>query len=51
MFINANSIKINNIAMGQYILQARYEYNKLWAEDTGRNLARKNVWNFSGDIS
>ncbi len=38
MFINANSIKINNISMGQYLLQAKYEYNKLWGSDTGRNL-------------
>ena len=41
MFINKNSIKVNNISMGQYLLQAKYEYNKLWAEDTGRNLAGK----------
>lgn len=30
MFINANSITINNVSMGQYLLQAKYEYNKLW---------------------
>jgi hypothetical protein len=41
MFINKNSIKINNISMGDYILQAKYEYNKLWGSDTGRNLAGK----------
>ena len=39
MFINKDSIMINNISMGQYLLQAKYEYNKLWASDTGRNLA------------
>ena len=39
MFINKNSIKINNISMGQYLLSAKYEYNKLWGNDTGRNLA------------
>ena len=39
MFINKNSITINNINMGQYLLSAKYEYNKLWGEDTGRNLA------------
>ncbi len=38
MFINANSIKINNISMGQYLLSAKYEHNKLWGDDTGRNL-------------
>ena len=39
MFINRDSIIINNISMGQYILQAKYDYNKLWASDTGRNLS------------
>lgn len=41
MFINKNSITINGINMGQYLLSAKYEYNKLWGEDTGRNLAGK----------
>lgn len=41
MFINSNSITINNISMGQYLLSAKYEYNKLWGSDTGRNLAGK----------
>ena len=39
MFINANSITINGVSMGQYITQADYEYNKLWGPDSGRNLA------------
>lgn len=51
MFINADSIKINNVSMGQYLLQAKYEYNKLWASDTGRNLAGKLTRNFSWYIS
>lgn len=41
MFINKDSITINGISMGQYLLSAKYEYNKLWGEDTGRNLAGK----------
>jgi hypothetical protein len=41
MFINKDSIRVNNISMGQYLLQAKYEYNKLWGSDTGRNLAGK----------
>lgn len=41
MFISKNSITINGINMGQYLLSAKYEYNKLWGEDTGRNLAGK----------
>lgn len=46
MFINANSIKINDISMGQYLLSAKYEYNKLWGTDAGRNLKGK----FSGTL-
>lgn len=38
MFIDKNSIVINNISMGQYLVQANYGYNKLWADDSGRNL-------------
>ena len=44
MFIDKNSIQIkvgsgNYINMGQYITEAQYSYNKLWASDSGRNLA------------
>lgn len=39
MFVNKDSIKINGISMGQYLVQADYEYNKLWASDSGRNLS------------
>lgn len=41
MFINANSIKVNGISMGQYLLQAQFDYNKLWGDDTQRNLKGK----------
>ena len=41
MFINKNSITINNVSMGQYLVEAKYNYNKLWASDSGRNLAGK----------
>lgn len=39
MFINKNSIIINGVNMGQYIVQVTYSYNKLWSSDSGRNLA------------
>lgn len=39
MFVNKNSIVINNVNMGQYIVEAKYGYNKLWSSDSGRNLA------------
>lgn len=39
MFIDKDSIVINGVSMGQYIVEARFGYNKLWASDSGRNLA------------
>ena len=39
MFIDKNSIIINSVNMGQYLLEAKYSYNKLWSSDSGRNLA------------
>ena len=39
MFIDKNSIIINNVNMGDYLIQADFEYNKLWSSDSGRNLA------------
>ena len=39
MFIDKDSIMINNVSIGQYITQAKYGYNKLWSSDSGRNLA------------
>ena len=44
MFIDKNSIQIkvgngSYVSMGQYLVEAKYGYNKLWASDSGRNLA------------
>lgn len=39
MFINKNSLIVNGINLGKYIVQANYGYNKLWSSDSGRNLA------------
>lgn len=39
MYVDKNSVIINNINMGQYLIQADFEYNKLWSSDSGRNLA------------
>ena len=39
MFIDKNSLIVNNINLGNYIVEARYSYNKLWSSDSGRNLA------------
>ena len=39
MFLDKDSIVINGISMGQYLIQAKYGYHKLWGKDSGRNLA------------
>ena len=39
MFINKNSLIVNGVNLGNYIVQANYGYNKLWSSDSGRNLA------------
>lgn len=39
MFIDKDSLIINGVSMGKYIVQAEYQYPKLWGDDTGRNLA------------
>lgn len=50
MFIDKNSITItvdnNTINIGQYLVQATYQFNKLYGQDTGRNLAGR----FSGTL-
>ena len=39
MFVNKDSIVINGFNMGRFLVEAKYQYNKLWASDSGRNLA------------
>ena len=41
MFVDRESIIINGVSMGQYLVQAQFNYPKLWANDSGRNLAGK----------
>ena len=41
VFIDKNSVIINGVSMGQYIVEAKFSYPKLWASDSGRNLAGK----------
>ena len=47
MFIDVNSLKVkrpsdtNYVNLGDYITEARYGYNKIWADDTGRSLSGK----------
>lgn len=42
MFIDKDSIVINGISIGQYIVDAEYGYHKLWGKDSGRNLIGSN---------
>ena len=44
MFLDKNSLQVkisggNYISLGQYIVEAKYGYNKLWGKDSGRNLS------------
>lgn len=39
MFTDKDSLIIDGINMGQYVTEVEYGYNKLWASDSGRNLA------------
>lgn len=39
MYIDKNSLIIDGINMGQYVTEVKYDYNKLWGSDSGRNLA------------
>ena len=34
MYINANSLIINGLNMGQYLVQADFGYEKIWSSDT-----------------
>ena len=38
MFINKDSVIVNGVSMGQYLLEVKYIFNKLWSSDSGRNL-------------
>ena len=60
MFIDINSIQIkvpngNYINLGNYnntnrclLVEAKYQYNKLWSSDSGRNLAGKQTGTLIG---
>lgn len=39
MFIDKDSLIVNGLNLGPFILEAKFGFNKLWASDTGRNLA------------
>ena len=39
MFIDKDSLIVNGVNFAEYVTEVKYGYNKLWAEDSGRNLA------------
>ena len=47
MLIDINSLVVNNVNLGNYITEARFGYNKLWGDDTGRNTLSGN---FTGTL-
>ena len=39
MYVNKDSLIIDGINMADYVTEVEYGFNKLWANDSGRNLA------------
>lgn len=46
--INKDSLIVDGIKLGPYILQATFGYNKLWSSDSGRNLAGTQIGTLIG---
>ena len=39
MIIDKDSLVVNGLNLGPFILEAKFGYHKIWGKDTGRNLA------------
>lgn len=39
MYLDKDSVIIEGLVVGPYVSEAHFEYNKLWSNDSGRNLA------------
>ena len=55
MYLNKDSLKIKipngvYVNLGEYLTQVEYGYNKLWGDDTGRNLAGVTTGTFKGIV-
>lgn len=48
MFINKDSVKVNNISFGKYLVGCEVQFNKLWGKDTGRTMSGKYVGSLLG---
>lgn len=50
MFLNKDSLFINGVNLGQYLVEVEYGYNKTWGKDSGRNLLAEMSGTFLGVI-
>lgn len=48
MYVDKDSVIIDGLSIGQYLVEAEVQYNKLWGDDTGRNLAGTFTGTFKG---
>lgn len=48
MFIDKDSIEVNNISIGKYITKATFGFYDTWSDDTGYTLSNKFVGTFKG---
>ena len=48
MYVDKNSLIIDGINMGKYISEVEYGYNKLWGNDSGRNMAGSQIGTLIG---
>lgn len=47
--VKKDSLIMNGIELGKYIVEASYGYNKLWSSDSGRNLKGSQKRNFNSE--
>lgn len=50
MFLDKDSLFINNVNLGQYLVEVEYRYNKTWGKDSGRNLLAEMSGTFLGVV-
>ena len=41
MFLDKDSIYMDGISMGKYLIQAKFGYHKIWSSNSGRTLSGK----------
>lgn len=50
MFINQDSLIINGISIGQYLISVKYGFFDTWSNDTGYTLSNKFTGTFKGTM-